>query len=159
MSFAGCDTPKIEVKNPFKVEPGQNEVPYPVSLLLPKEIRIHSFTGTKVFEDGQKGIEVHVEARDSYGDPTKAFGDFRFELYVFRAQNPDPKGRLIASWSEPLLDPKVNALHWWNVSRTYVFKLQCDQPIAIGQQYVLLATFNSPYSDRKFAQRVITAGQ
>lgn len=153
----GCDQP---MHNPFTPAPAvQQEVPYPVSLMLPKEIRIHSFTGTKVFDNAQNGIEVHIEARDAYGDPTKAFGDFRFELYAFRPQNPDPKGQLITSWTESLGDPKVNALHWWNVSRTYVFKLQCEQPIKSGNQYVLLATYSSPYSERKFAQRVFTAGQ
>jgi hypothetical protein len=135
------------------------DVPYPVSLLLPREIRIHSFTGTKAFEDGSKGLEVHIEARDSYGDSTKAFGDFRFELHAFRAQNPDPKGNLIHTWTESLLDPKTNATHWWSVSRTYVFKLQSDQPIVSGRQYVLLAVFSSPYTERLFAQRVFTAGQ
>ncbi|RPI63047.1 MAG: hypothetical protein EHM48_03100, partial [Planctomycetaceae bacterium] len=95
----------------------QQTVPYPVSLLLPKDIRIHSFTSTKAFDDAgaQKGIEVYVEARDAYGDTTKAFGDFRFELYAYRPQSPDPKGRLIATWTEPLQDPKVDALHWGNV--------------------------------------------
>lgn len=137
----------------------RTDVPYPVSLLLPKEIRIHSFTGTKVFDDGAKGLEVHIEARDSYGDSTKAFGDFRFELHAFRAQNPDPKGKLIHTWTESLLDPKTNATHWWNVSRTYVFKLQSDQPIVSGRQYVLVAVYSSPYTERQFAQRVFTAGQ
>jgi hypothetical protein len=155
LASAGCNQPGLFQSS------AAAKVPSPINLLLPQRIHIHPFTGMKTFDaaGGVKGIDVRVEALDAYGDATKAFGDFRFELYAFRPQNPDPKGRLIASWSEPLLDPKVNALHWWNVSRTYVFKLQCEQPIAIGQQYVLLATFSSPYSDRKFAQRVITAGQ
>lgn len=154
--MAGCNQP---MHNPFASSPGAGQVPYPVSLMLPKEVRIHSFTNTKVFDNGQKGIEVHIEARDAYGDPTKAFGDFRFELYAFKAQSPDPKGTLINSWTESLSDPKANALHWWNVSRTYVFKLGVDQGIRPGHQYVLVATYSSPYSDRLFAQRVFTAGQ
>jgi hypothetical protein len=136
-------------------------VPYPVSLMLPKEVRIHSFTGTKTFGEGDKavkGLEVHIEAIDAYGDPTKAFGDFRFELYAFKPLSGDPKGSLITKWNVSLLDPKNNALHWWNVSRTYVFQLHCDKPLTPGKQYVLVATCSSPYTPRLFAQRVFTAG-
>lgn len=145
---AGCQ-PKAETQS----------VPYPISLLLPKEIRVHAFTGTKEFDNKTKGIEVHIEAHDAYGDATKAFGEFRFELYAFRPQNPDPKGKLLGTWTEPLYDAKTNALHWWSVSRTYIFKLQYDQPMTQGQEFVLVAVFSSPYTPRLFAQRTFTAGQ
>ncbi len=142
--------------------PISQAVAYPISLTLPKEVRIHSFTGTKVFGEGDKavrGLEVHIEARDAYGDPTKAFGDFRFELYSFAPMSPDPKGNLITRWNVSLLEPKNNAVHWWNVSRTYVFQLRSDTPLKAGQQFVLVTTFSSPYTERLFAQRVFTAGQ
>jgi len=149
--LSGCD-------QPFAPKPAQ-AVPYPVSLLLPQKIVIHPFTSTKTFDDGTKGVEAHIELRDAYDDPTKAFGDFRFQLYMFKPQSPDPKGRLVASWTEDLQDPKKNAVHWSNVSRTYIFKLECADALPPGKQYVMVAWFSSPYTERLFNQRVFTAGQ
>lgn len=145
--------------NPLSPKPQTDAVPYPVSLLLPTAIDIHSFTGTKTFEDGTQGIEVHIVARDAYGDATKAFGDFRFELFTFRPNSPDPKGRLVDHWSNSLLKPEDNASHWWKVSRTYIFKLQSRQPLKAGQQYVLVAYFSSPYTPRWTKEKVFVAGQ
>lgn len=149
-SLAGCDGQPA----------GRQSVPPPVDLLLPREIRIHSFTTAKVFEeDGSKGIEVHIEARDAFGDPTKAFGDYRFELYEFRPQHPQPKGAMLASWTEKLGDPKDNALHWRRVSRTYVFNLRYDRPMPPGRKFILEATYSSPFTDRLFAEREFVAGR
>ena len=37
--------------------------------------------------------------------------------------------------------------------------LQCDQPLIAGRKYVLVAVFNSPFTDRLFARRVVDPGQ
>jgi hypothetical protein len=136
-------------------------IPEPVSLMLPKEIRIHPFTGTRTFDDagGIKGIDVRIEAVDAYGDATKAFGDFRFELYTFKENSPDPKKQRIALWEVPLMDPKTNLTHWDNITRTYEFKLQWDQAIPVGQKFVLVAVYSSPYTQREFAERTFVSGQ
>ncbi|MFP3938519.1 MAG: hypothetical protein ACLFVW_09280 [Phycisphaerae bacterium] len=154
----GCDgTP-----SPSEVQPADGEpVPYPVSLLLPKDIRIHPFTGTRTFDEagGVKGVEVRVEAIDHYGDSSKAFGDFRFELYTYRPNNPDPKDRRIAVWKVPLSDAEQNIVHWDNITRTYKFKLHWDQAIPVGRRFVLVTVFNSPFTERLFAERVFVSGQ
>ena len=134
-------------------------VPAPINLTLPHEIRIHSFTATRTFEeDGASGIEVHVEARDAFADSVKAFGEFRFELFAFRRQHPDSRGARLAAWTIDLKDPEANALHWRRVSRTYIFRLRCDAPMPPGQRLVLDGTFWSPFTERLFTQRVFTAG-
>jgi hypothetical protein len=136
-------------------------VPYPITLMLPKTISIHPFTGMRTFEDtgGTKGIDVRIEAKDSYGDTTRAFGDFRFELYTFRPNNLDPKDAKLATWDVPLTDPDTNLLHWDSITRTYQFRLEWSRPVTPGQQFVLVAVFSSPYTERTFAQRVFSAGQ
>jgi len=141
--------------------PTSQPVPYPVSLMLPKSIGIHPFTGMRVFDEagGIKGIDVRIEVKDAYDDTTRAFGDFRFELYTFRANDIDPKGVKIASWDVPLTDPKANRLHWDNITRTYKFRLQWGQAIAVGDRFVLLVTFSSPFTERVFSERVFIAGQ
>ena len=136
-------------------------VPYPISLMLPKTLSIHPFTGMRTFDDsgGVKGIDVRIEAKDSYGDTTRAFGDYRFELYTFRPNSLDPKNNRIAAWDVPLTDPGVNGRHWDNITRTYKFRLQWDQSIAVGQRFVLVAVFSSPHTERLFAERVFVAGE
>jgi len=136
-------------------------VPAPIDLLLPKTIRIHPFTQTRVFDEagGIKGVDVRIEAVDAYGDATKAFGDFRFEMYDFVTNSLDPKGKRIATWNESLLEPKRNLLHWDKITRTYEFKLQWDRPIPVGKRYVLVAVFSSPFTRRIIDERVFVSGQ
>jgi len=133
----------------------------PLSLLLPKRVKIHPFTGTRTFEEhgGVKGIIVRIQLMDSYDDPIKGFGDFRFELYEFRPYSQNPKGKKIAIWEESLMQPKKNLLHWDKITRAYKFKLQRNSEMPQGNKYVLVAVFSSPYSERLFAERQFAAGQ
>jgi hypothetical protein len=151
----GCRQLEGEAQGP------KGPVPYPIILTLPKEIAIHPFTGIRVFDEagGIKGVDVRIQAFDASGDSTKAFGDFRFELYAFRANSLDPRGARLATWEVPVADPKTNALHWDSITRAYKFKLQWEQPIPVGQQYVLAAVFSSAFTERLMAQRVFVAGQ
>jgi hypothetical protein len=150
--LAGCNT---------EPEPPAQGVPEPINLLLPKEIRVHSFTGTRVFDQagGVRGIEVRIEARDYFDDPTKAFGDFRFELYTHKAGRPGEKGQQLDIWAVELMDVEKNFLHWDDITRTYKFKLKWTYPIPVGRKFVVVAAFDSPYTDRLMDQRTFVAGQ
>ena len=134
-------------------------VPEPIHLLLPQAIRIHPFTGTRVFDEagGVRGLDVNIEAIDSFGEPTKAFGDFRFELYAHRPTSSDKRGKRIAVWTESLLEPEKNLTHW-QIQKVYQFKLLWNRPIPRGQRFVLVAIFSSPFTERLFDQRVDIAG-
>lgn len=139
----------------------ERSVPEPIDLLLPHEIRIHPFTGTRTFDEagGVRGIEVRVEARDAYADPTKAFGEFRFELYNYKPNRPDHRGDRLAMWRESLLEPEKNLVHWDEITRTYEFKLQWARPIPVGKRFVLVAVFDSPFTPRLFAERTAISGE
>ena len=141
--------------------PGQQPVPPPIDLLLPGSIRIHPFTGTRTFDvkGGVKGIDVRIQALNAYGDATKAFGEFRFELYEFLPNSRDPKGKRLGLWRNDVLEPKVNLLHWDSITRTYSFKLQWYEPVPVGQRFVLAAVFSSPFTERLFDERVFVSGQ
>ncbi len=140
---------------------GEQSVPGPINLLLPHEIRIHPFTGTRTFDEagGVRGIEVRVEARDAYADPTKAFGEFRFELYDYKPNRPDHRGDRLAMWRESLLEPEKNLVHWDEITRTYEFKLQWARAIPVGRRFVLVAVFDSPFTRRLFAERTAISGE
>ncbi|MHC4982306.1 MAG: hypothetical protein ACYTF6_03950 [Planctomycetota bacterium] len=165
----GCEAIKgaLEELNELSLEtkgspPQQPQaVPAPINLLLPRKIRIHPFTGTRTFGEagGVQGIDVRIEVRDAFDDPQKAFGDFRFELYSYRAHHPDPKAKRIAVWKESLMEAKKNLTHWDTIAKRYQFKLQWQQPIPIGQRFVLVATFSSPFTERLHHEQVFVSGE
>ncbi len=160
----GCKwQPVADSSKPAVTDDGEGgqSVTGPLSLLLPQRIKIHPFTGTKTFEEfaDAPGIVVRIQLMDSYEDPTKGFGNFRFELYEFRPYSQNPKGKKIDTWEESLMQPKKNLLHWDKITQAYKFKLRQNHEIQAGQKYVLVAIFSSPYSDRLFAERQFTAGQ
>ena len=161
LTLGGCNGSGLGPE--WKAAPGVpgEQVPMPINLLLPREVRIHPFTGTRTFDEAEeiRGVEVRIEAIDAYGDATKAFGDFRFELYKFRQHSADPRGDRLAVWEESLLEPEKNLLHWDNITRTYEFKLRWARPIPAGRRFVLVATFTSPFTQRLFAQRIAVSGK
>ena len=129
--------------------------------VLPHSISIHPFTGTRTFDEkgGIRGIDVRIEVSDAYGDPTKAFGDFRFEMFAFVPDSPNPRGQRIAMWEESLRQDDKNILHWDKITHTYQFKLRWDNPITVGKKFVMTATYSSPYTPRLFDEHVFIAGQ
>lgn len=138
----------------------RQEIPQPIGLLLPQSIRVHPFTGRTFDESGGiSGIDVRIEALDAYGDATKAFGDFRFEMYRHVANSLDPKGEMISTWEESLLEPKANLLHWDKTTRLYTFKLQWESPVPVGRRLVLVASFDSPFTERLADQWEFVSGQ
>jgi hypothetical protein len=164
---AGCNGGSFSMTSPAnpavsaRPEPADVKVPEPLHLLLPKAIRIHPFTGTRTFDEagGVKGIDVRVEALDAYGDAAKAFGRFQFALYQYQSDSPNPRGPRVATWEEDLLDPEKNLVHWDSLTRAYAFKLQWYRAIPVGQKFILAVDFSSPFTARKFAERVFVSGQ
>lgn len=165
---AGCDGGRFQPPRlvlpwtPPPPEPAAAKlVPEPLHLLLPKTIRIEPFTGTRTFDaaGGVKGIEVRVQALDSYGDATKAFGKFNFALYPHRPDQADPKGSRIAVWEEDLLEPARNLLHWDKIHAAYNFRLQWREPIPVGSRFILMVSFSSPFTERRFAEQEFVSGQ
>jgi len=167
MGAPGCDNGRLASKPPWdtpaapRPEQGGTPVPAPLNLLLPKAISIHPFTGTRTFDQtgGVRGIDVRITALDAYGDATKAFGKFHFALHEYRPNSPDPKGERIYTWEEDLLKPQKNLLHWDRITRTYEFKLQWYRPIEVGKRFLLIVSFSSPFTERKFAERVFVSGE
>jgi len=166
---AGCNNAKVNTSSPKSAplpmarEYTQIDVPQPVNLLLPKSINIHPFTVTRTFDKGGgiRGVDVRVEAFNAFHEATKTFGSYRFEIYTFKSNSLEPKRTLCAIWEiEPsLLDPRENLRYWNRSQQMYEFKLQWDKPIPVGQKFVLVAVFTSPFTPRLTAQRIFTSGQ
>ena len=144
-----ADDPKYE----------RRAVPAPLDELLPVSIHIHAFTAAEKLKDGQQAISLNIMATDAYGDPSKAFGHFRFELHAFRPSSGQPEGKLLHRWRVDLMDPGQNRRHWKKAHPMYEFRLGCGNILIPGKRYVLVAVFDSPFTDRLFARRVFDPGQ
>jgi hypothetical protein len=118
--------------------------------------RIHpTFTQIKPFspEGKSQGIEAVLEFDDQFGDPTRASGEVRLELYSFASADPDHRGPRLAMWSTSL-DSKDEQLSRWDpAARGYSFHLTYDQ-LSKDRAYVLTAQVDRNKS-RLFDQIVI----
>jgi len=131
--------------------------PDDAALFGPSAMRVHPIF-TQVTDwtgDGRPdGIEALVELQDQFGDPTKASGRLVFELYEYRAYNPDPRGERLAFWNGELSTAADQADRWNRTSRTYSFPLSFDA-IREDRAYVLAATFELSGGGRFFDRIII----
>ena len=147
-------------RGPAARDGGEQQLPEPYNMLLPQKVRLHPFSGA-TFGDATTpgGLDVRVEAIDAYGDPTKAFGVFRFEVFQLQDLTPDGKGNRIAVWEEDVQDPQKNFQHWDRISRAYQFRLCWGDKAPEGGKYILQVSYCSPYTQRLFAQRTFVPGE
>jgi hypothetical protein len=118
--------------------------------------RIHpTFTQIKNWTSGAKpdGIEAVIEFQDEFGDPTRAMGTVRFELYRFESDYADHRGPRLAIWSASLNSHEDQVARWDPVARGYTFQLTFAN-ISTDRGYVLTAQVDRSNS-RLFDQLVI----
>jgi len=123
---------------------------------LPDKIKILPFTRPKSFDRDAipDGIEVAVQTVDAMGDPVKAWGSFRFELYRLREASNDPRGERLHDWEQPLATIRDQRGFWDRVTQTYRFQLEWGgAPLKPNDHYVLDVTYQPPDdADRVFAE-------
>ena len=118
--------------------------------------RIHpAFTQIKDWTGDNKpdGIEAILEFEDQFGEPTRAAGTVRFELYTFRAAEPDHRGQRLATWAASLGGHDDQVAHWDRAARGYSFQLGYPT-IHLDHAYILSAQFDRPGS-RLFDQLIL----
>jgi hypothetical protein len=122
----------------------------------PATVRLHpAFTQVKEWTGGKKpdGIEAVLELQDQFGEPTRAAGTVRFELFSYVSDDPERKGRRLAIWSARLDGREEQIARWNPAIRAYSFQLGYDQ-IRTDRAYVLTAQFDLK-SGRMFDQLII----
>lgn len=127
------------------------------SMFAPAAMRLHP-TFTQVLDTNSDGIadsiEAEVEFTDKFGDPTKAEGQFMFELFSFRQDNPDPRGsRLVNPFVASIVTPAEQESRWNRTTRTYSFRL-ATAAVAQRANYVLTVSFVSS-SGKRFTDRTV----
>jgi hypothetical protein len=152
-ALTGC----LESKGNLSAE--TREVPSPLDQYLPVSLKVHSFTRIGEFETGNYGLEAYIQAIDSWGEPTKAFGDFRFELYEFRPFHQEKKGRQIEMWQVHVEQVTENRNYWHHHTRSYQFLLGMSRRIPVHQKLILRVIFNNPFSERMILEEMIAHGR
>lgn len=146
LALVGCESSKPYARGPTDA-----------TLFGPSAMRIHPiFTQVKDWTSDEKpdGIEALIELQDQFGDPTKASGRVVFELFEYRAYDPDPRGQRLANpWIGALDTLDAQRDRWNRTSRTYSFQLALAS-IDPSKTSVLTATFELSNGGR-FFDRVI----
>ena len=108
-------------------------------------------------QDKAAGIEAFVELRDQFGDPIKAVGTFRFEIFQYRPAFNDPRGKrfvIDGIQAFDLTDPQRNYDRWNKTALSYSFDLKLPQLPPNLTKIVLQVTFTSD-SGYRLQDRVI----
>jgi hypothetical protein len=131
-------------------------------MFAPTGMRIHPiFTQVEDWtKDGKPdGIEAQLEFQDQFDDPTKASGRVLFELFEYRRDSPDPRGRRVAGpWVGSLVTLDEQHERWNTTLRSYRFQLAYPE-IRYDANYVLTAVFEMSGGGRFFDRVILTARQ
>jgi len=128
--LAGCGSPQSRPRSNLDQE-----------MFGPASIRLHpTFTQVRNWTGGTRpdGIEATLEVDDQFGDPTRSTGEVTFELYSYRKDSPEIRGRRLIFWRAALNNREQQQAHWNSALRAYTFQLHYPQ-ISTEQYYVLTA--------------------
>ena len=99
----------------------------------------------------QPGIEVFVEVFDQYGDPIKASGNFRFEIFRYVPAVSDSRGRRYEDEGMQEFDltqAEINQQYWDGITLSYRMRLNLPPDAAEAKHIVLQVTFISGPEDQ-----------
>ncbi len=124
----------------------------------PATVHIHPiFTQVEDWtEDGiPDGIEVLLELRDQFNEPTKATGRLLFELHEYRQGSLDPRGERLANpWIGSLRTLDEQSARWRRTFRAYKFQLAMPG-ISRSRHYVLSVMFRGAAGTRLFDRIIL----
>ncbi len=138
-----------------------------VELLMPQRVEVvEAFTGFKSFDADETpdGIELLLQATDSFGDPVKMAGVVRIELYTFVQASANRAGeRVCAPWEVTLVSEADQQRYWNMVTGMYEVPLEFPDDLSPrdlspgGHKYVLQVTYNTPLGTHLTDECVLTA--
>lgn len=142
---AGCQ--KGQEMNIAKLPPDRAEM---AGYYLPSQIEILPFTKPGSFDAKglPDGISAVVRPADVLGDPVKAYGTMRFELYSYVPTSALHKGEQLMVWTQTLNTPADQRKYWDRVTQSYQFQLAWRQLLQPNKRYVLEVTYENPAGTR-----------
>ncbi|MEX2212940.1 MAG: hypothetical protein WD768_02355 [Phycisphaeraceae bacterium] len=123
-------------------------------LVRPERMRVYPSTRFAVYEK-QVALEARIEFLDGMADPTKAVGEFRFEVYAATRDGEALDRDRLFNWNIPMLSMEQNREYYDAVTRAYLFRLGCDHLPANIDRVVLLVQFDPPTGPRLSTRAVI----
>jgi len=143
-------------------EGGAKPAPAWATMFAPTSLVIGFFTRTRDFDGqpGDDGLEVRLQPLDQFGDPAKAVGSYRIEVFDYRLRSGEKRGDRLGHWFVSVLDAESNRKYYDPIDRCYVFPLLWDGAQAAGRTVIVQATYYPPggFQEKLFAQRVIKVG-
>jgi hypothetical protein len=131
-------------------------------MFAPRAVRLHPvFTKIASWSGDERpeGIEALVELRDQFDDTCKGAGSLVFELYEYRTNQPDPRGRrLYNPWQVDIDTAEQQRERWDRTGRCYTFRLAAERINANGR-YVLTVSFTPTNGPRLFDRIVLGSGR
>jgi hypothetical protein len=126
--------------------------------LHPTFTRVKNWTaamGTDAATMPPDGIEAELEFSDTFGDPVKAEGRVVFELFEYRTDAADVRGRRITTpFVGSLLTEDDQRARWNRTTRTYSFRLAYPG-LDANRAYVVTATFEPKSGSRYFSRLIL----
>lgn len=132
-----------------------------VRLVLPKKLQIQRYLTRPVRLEGAgepDGIEVILQALDSFGDPVKCVGTFHFELRQQRLASSDRLGRRVGFWKLTIDTTEKMVQYWDRLARFYRFPLRMREGVVPPGQYILTATLLTPTGEKLYDEYAFTHG-
>ncbi len=144
---------------PPPADPGGLPLPQWATLFTPTSLVIGFFTRSKDFDGdgGLDGLEVRLQPIDRFGDPTKAVGWFRVEVFQYQAHSTERRGARLGHWFVSVADAEANEAYYDPIDRSYVLPLLWQAAIAPGTAVIVQATYYPPggFGEKLIAQRAI----
>ncbi len=119
-----------------------------------KSIRVYPSTRF-IRESGRAILEARFELYDEMGDPVKAAGTFRVELYSIDESLGNAPQRLLYSWSADTLTLGQQREHYDPITRGYLFRLGVDNLKAAREATLLKVSFTPAGRPRLEAEAVV----
>lgn len=119
-----------------------------------KSLRVYPSTRF-INESGRAILEARFELYDEMGDPVKAAGTFRVELYSIDESLGNAPQRLLYSWSAETLTLDQQREHYDPITRGYLFRLGVDNLKAAREATLLKVAFTPVGRPRLEAEAVV----
>jgi hypothetical protein len=125
-----------------------------------KPVAMRIYPSTRFAREGAStALEARIEFVDDAGDPLKAAGDLRLELFPAGRPGEPAAGKPLYTWDASILTRQENQDHYDPATRTYLLRLKLDDPGLTRQPLRLRVMFIPQSPDRLQADTVLEAGR
>lgn len=113
-------------------------------LFWPTRVRVHPLSrAIRAATDRSLILEVRLEFLDRFGHNSKGVGQVRLELYHSGPGrgNARPEARMrLGVWTIDISSAEQNLLHYDDVTRTYLFRLEVEDGLELSAEGEIIAT-------------------